>query len=129
MDDYKRGMYMQALRELHEEITRRTFQTESEYRETFLCEVLVTQLALESGITAEIWCNFEGDTLDSIYGNSEQILTEFFPEFYALFDGMGWGKYKDKLGPIKILIENGWWSSCWLEPRIRALDCILSDTY
>jgi hypothetical protein len=126
MDDYKRGLYMQALRELHEEVIRRTFQTESEYRETFLCEVLVTQLALESGITDEIWCNFEGD---SIYGNSEQILTEFFPEFYALFDGNYWSNYTLPWWTCKTTRERTWWSFLWLEPRIRALDCILSDTY
>lgn len=139
MDDYKRGLYMQALRELHEEKIRRTFQTESEYRETFLCEVLKAQLALESGITSEIWYNFEGETLESVYGYTEQIMPEFFPEFYALFDGTGWSKFtywsnylndfEYKIRPLKVSPNQAWWSSCWLEARIRALDCILSDTH
>lgn len=129
MDDYKRGLYMQALRELHEEKVRRPFQVESEYRDIFICELLKAQLALESGITSGVWCNFEGETLDSIYGDSEQILTEFFPEFYALFDENYWGNYTLPWLTCKTTRERAWWNSLWLEPRIRALDCILSDTH
>ena len=105
MDDYKRGLYMQVLREL---------KSHTVYKAgLFTCNKLRRQLVLES----------VNDTF-VVYETTTRILIEFFPEFYQLYDGTYW----DQFGGSEFVSEmNAWWSDTWLEPRIRALECILRD--
>lgn len=105
MDDYKRGLYMQVLRELKSHtVCKAGF---------FNCNKLRRQLVLEGDNSAS-----------GIYGTATGILKEFFPEFYQLYDGTYWGQ----CGTSELVSETGaWWPDAWLEPRIRALECILRD--
>lgn len=105
VDDYKRGLYMQVLREL---------KSHTEYEDWFFtCNKLRRQLVLEG-----VDCAFR------VQERSPGILKEFFPEFYQLYDGTYW----DQFGGSEFVSEmNAWWSDTWLAPRIRALECILRD--
>ena len=105
MDDYKRGLYMQVLREL---------KSHTEYEGWFfICNKLRRQLVLEG----------EG-CASRVYEMPPEILKEFFPEFHQLYDGTYW----DQFGGSEFVSEgHTWWSDTWLAPRIRALECILRD--
>lgn len=105
MDDYKRGLYMQVLRELKSHTRRKAW--------FFTCNKLRCQLILEGA----------NDTSE-IYETPTEILKEFFPEFFQLYDGTYWNQF----GSSEFVPEtNAWWPDDWLEPRIRALECILRD--
>ncbi len=100
MDDYKRAIYMEVLRNL-----------QTRYCIAFVC--LNLQCIL-----------FEDpDYSDSV----DSILTEFFPEFAVLFDQTLWLK-NGTCWDTQIKKSNGWWQNGWYEPRIRALECILRDS-
>lgn len=102
MDDYKRTIYMEVLRKLQEKPSY-----------TFIC--------LELHHT--LFDNQDEDLTDT----ADSILTEFFPEFAALFDGTMWFK-NNRCWGIEITRSMGWWEDWWYEPRIRALECILRDS-
>lgn len=105
MDDYKRGLYMQVLREFKSHTVCEAW--------LFTCNKLRRQLVLE-GV----------DCASGIDEKSTGILKEFFPEFYQLYDGTYW----DWFGVSSFVCDdNFWWSPVWLAPRIRALECILRD--
>jgi len=105
MDDYKRGLYMQVLRELKSHTVGKAW--------LFTCDKLRRQLVLE------------GENCTSgICETQTEVIKEFFPEFYQLYDGTYW----DQFGGSELVSEtNAWWPDTWLEPRIRALECILRD--
>lgn len=105
MDDYKRGLYMQVLRELKSHTVRKVG--------LFTCNKLRRQLVLEGA-----------NATSGIYETATDILKEFFPEFCQLYDETYW----DQFGDSEFVSEtNAWWPDTWLEPRIRALECILRD--
>ena len=102
MDDYKRGLYLQVRSELER---RSTLDLT-----LFVCFEL-NKVLLD-----------EGSLFDP--NSREGHLQDLFPEFFALFDGFEWF---DSGLKCKIEMNDAWWSRYWLEPRIRALDCILRD--
>ena len=100
MDDYKRGLYLQVRNEL------------GRWSGTplYVCYELVDALVREGA---------DVDELD------EHIwLFSIFPEFLTLFDGSVWRKNNTS---DETELGDAWWENFWIEPRIRALDCILRD--
>lgn len=105
VDDYKRGLYMQVLREFKSHAVCENW--------VFTCNELRCQLISEGDNSAS-----------EIYETSTGVIKEFFPEFYQLYDGTYW----DQIGRYEFVSEtNPWWPNNWLAPRIRALECILRD--
>ncbi len=110
MDDYKRTLYMIALRDLQE--LQRTESSDP----VWLCVKLATVLRREHQAP-------EGDYIGSV----DDLVQEFFPEFLILFDGSYW-PYKGKTHKQGCsAVAAAWWSKHWLEPRIRILECLLRD--
>ncbi len=110
MDDYKRTLYMIALRDLQE--LQRTGSPKREW----LCVRLATVLRRERQALA-------GDC----FGSVDDLVQEFFPEFLELFDGSYWTRWKDIHNQRYSAVDAAWWPKDWLEPRIRILECILRD--
>ena len=105
VDDSTRGLYMQVLRELKSHtVCKAGF---------FTCNKLRRQLVLEGENCAS-----------GIYKTQTEVIKEFFPEFYQLYDGTYWDQFG---GSEFVSGTNAWWPDAWLEPRIRALECILRD--
>lgn len=106
MDDYKRTLYMQTLTAL--------YQARKDRKLAFICH--------------ELRRTFYNEHSDSfrplIADHSSEIVREFFPEFRAMFDGKRY--YSNGIGYPTSIKEN-WWQVDLIEPRIRALECILRD--
>lgn len=56
--------------------------------------------------------------------NFPELHQEFFPEFFSLYDGSYWGKEGGNYSQYPE--DSAWWSSPWIEPRLRALDIAIS---
>jgi hypothetical protein len=113
MDDYKRTLYMIALRDLQE--LQRTGSPKREW----LCVQLATVLRHERQASA-------GDYI----GPVDDLVQEFFPDFLALYDGSYWTRRKDTHmihNQRYSAVDAAWWQQVWLEPRIRILECLLRD--
>lgn len=110
MDDYKRTLYMIALRELQE------LQRAGSHERAWLCVKLATVLRREHQAS-------EGDYIGSV----DDLVQEFFPEFLELFDGIYWSYNGDTNQQMCSAVAAAWWTKAWLEPRIRALECLLRD--
>jgi hypothetical protein len=110
MDDYKRTLYMIALRDLQE------LQRTGSSNRVWLCVRLATVLQCEHQASA-------GDYIGSV----DELVQEFFPEFLELFDGSYWTHRKDIHKHRYSAVVAAWWSKDWLEPRIRILECLLRD--
>lgn len=110
MDDYKRTLYMIALRDLQE------LQRTGSSNRVWLCTKLATVLRHERQALA-------GDCIGSV----DDLVPEFFPEFLELFDGSYWTHRKDIHNQRYSAVDAAWWPKDWLEPRIRILECILRD--
>lgn len=110
MDDYKRTLYMIALRDLQE------LQRTGSSNRVWLCTKLAAVLRREHQALA-------GDCIGSV----DDLVPEFFPDFLALFDGSYWPRRKDIHQPKCSAVDAAWWPKDWLEPRIRALECLLRD--
>jgi hypothetical protein len=107
MDDMKRAIYMEALR---------LMKAEQGLDSTgFVCVDLNKALQTVAGGRASI---YEIDKLDD-------MLEEFFPEFFAFFDGSAWTKAGEPVG--KNHKHGAWWEKHWFEPRIRILEFILNN--
>ncbi len=109
MDDYKRTLYMIALRELQE------LQRAGTPDRAWLCVKLATVLRSENQKP-------DFDFVASI----DDLVTEFFPDFLELFDGSRWGPDNFSIQDPPA-VAAAWWPKDWLEPRIRALECLLRD--
>jgi len=106
MDDYKRGLYMQVLNHLKS----------LEQRPSHL-----NHLCLE--LKAALNKQQHPDTARYM-GDPTNAMQEFFPELIALFDETCW----EPCGfSACAKIGDSWWDPAWIEPRIRALECILRD--
>jgi hypothetical protein len=110
MDDYKRTLYMIALRDLQE------LQRTGSSNRVWLCPKLAAVLLRERQALA-------GDCIGSV----DDLVPEFFPEFLELFDGSYWTRRKDIHNQRYSAVDAAWWPKDWLEPRIRILECILRD--
>jgi len=101
MDDFKRELYMEA--------------------QKFLLRNPRNSVC---GALATVLCELTGKKhVNLAYGEVEEL----FPEFYALHDRIEWsrlGKRLDKTGAQAS--EVYWWEPSWIEPRIRAIDCLLN---
>ena len=109
MDDYKRTLYMIALRDLQE------LQKNMGSASMWLCVRLAVILRNEHQASA-----------DACIGSIGDLVQEFFPEFLELFDGSYWANktFDYQAAPA---VAAAWWPKDWLEPRIRALECLLRD--
>ena len=56
--------------------------------------------------------------------NFPELHQEFFPEFFSLYDGSYWDKEGGNYSQCPE--DSAWWSSPWIEPRLRALDIAIS---
>lgn len=110
MDDYKRTLYMIALRDLQE------LQKNVGSNRAWLCVKLTTVLRHEHQALA-------GDCIGSV----DDLVPEFFPEFLELFDGSYWTFKQDVNQQNTSAVAAAWWPKDWLEPRIRILECILHE--
>jgi len=110
MDDYKRTLYMIALRDLQE------LQRTGSPKRAWLCVQLATVLRHESRESASC-----------LSGSIDDLVQEFFPEFLELFDGSYWNRGKDTHQQKCSAVDAAWWPKNWLEPRIRILECILHE--
>jgi len=110
MDDYKRTLYMIALRDLQE------LQRAGNRSGRWLCVMLATVLRHESRESASC-----------LSGSIDDLVQEFFPEFLELFDGNYWNPTQDAHKQSYSAVAAAWWPKDWLEPRIRILECILRD--
>jgi len=110
MDDYKRTLYMIALRDLQE------LQRTGSPKRAWLCVQLATVLRHESRESA-------GDYIGSV----DERVQEFFPDFLALYDGSYWTRGKDTHQQKCSAVDAAWWPKDWLEPRIRILECLLHE--
>lgn len=106
MDDYKRTLYMQVLTAL--------YQARKNYALAFICQELRRTIYNEQSDYYR----------PSMIDNYVELLDKFFPEFYAMFDSMCYQPDGDR---YSIQIIRCWWEPGWIEPRIRALECILRD--
>lgn len=109
MDDYKRTLYMIALRELQER------QRAEIDLGCWLCVVLAGVIRREN----------QKPDFDFV-APIDDLVTEFFPEFLELFDGSRWtpNNFSTQHPPAAAA---AWWAKDWLEPRIRILECLLRD--
>ena len=107
MDDYRRALYMQVLNHLKQRLKQRGAV------HSYLCLELTNALHKQQ----------HPDTAEYM-GNAPSVMQEFFPELKALFDTTYWGptgfSNSAKIG-------ESWWDPYWVQPRIRALECILRD--
>ena len=110
MDDYKRTLYMIALRDLQE------LQRTGSSNRVWLCTKLAAVLRREHQALA-------GDCIGSV----DDLVPEFFPEFLELFDGNYWNSIQDAHKQSYSAVDAAWWPKNWLEPRIRILECILHE--
>jgi hypothetical protein len=110
MDDYKRTLYMIALRDLQE------LQRTGSSNRVWLCVKLYSVLKKEHQTPDDAVAIRDVDS----------AVQEFFAEFVALFDGTFWAengfRTKGDTDP-----GSAWWQRVWLEPRIRILECLLRD--
>jgi hypothetical protein len=97
MDDYKRGLYMRARAEL-------------KYEGALVCKAL------------ELTLFEEGMGIDDL-----SLVSELFPEFSNLYDEGTWLKNGRFIPSEHTASSTVWWEYDWLEPRIRALDCVLNS--
>ena len=110
MDDYKRTLYMIALRELKE------LQRTGSQERLWLCVRLTTILRREN------------QTPDFYFVASvDDLVQEFFPDFLELFDGSYWTFEQNSNQQNTSAVAAAWWPKDWLEPRIRILECLLRD--
>lgn len=101
IDNYKRSLYMRALEKVG---SRRALYI------TFICRALESVL-VEEGFNCM-------ETKDALY--------DLFPEFMKFYDHSCWfenGRHK-----YSIDSSLAWWEQYWIEPRVRALDCLLRDS-
>lgn len=110
MDDYKRTLYMIALRELQE------LQKTGSSERMWLCVRLATTLRREHQTSAE-----------ACIGSTDDLVEEFFPDFLELFNGSYWSRENDLKQQRRAAVAAPWWPKDWLEPRIRILECLLRD--
>lgn len=110
MDDYKRTLYMIALRELQE------LQRAENRTGCWLCVRLATVLRREHQTSAEAYIE-----------STDDLVQEFFPEFLELFDGSYWSSSQNTHLQSPPAAAAAWWPKDWLEPRIRILECLLRD--
>lgn len=97
MDDYARTLYMIALREI---------QDSGEFA-PFVCDELKRTLRA-----------------DGYHFPTTASVDDLFHHFASLFDGKCW---TEKTGKYTCDSRSGWWEDGWIEPRVRALECLLRD--
>ena len=97
MDDMKRAIYLDVLSTLEEEDCN-----------TYICNQLLYRLK---------------DTLGIRYGDkSQEVLREFFPELFALFDGYRY--YSDRRRMIQA--HQAWFSSFNRHARLSLINFLLT---
>jgi hypothetical protein len=107
MDDMKRAIYMEALRLMKDEQER--------WSTGFVCLDLNRALQTVAGDRA--WVH----GVDKF----DDVLEEFFPEFFAFFDGSAWTETGARID--KEDKHGAWWEKHWFEPRICILEFILNN--
>jgi len=100
MDDLKMSMYISA----------RNMIGSTPPGHNYVCIALMGALASEVG-------------LQVAFQDEKKALKEFFPEFFALYDGY-WDEsmYHAKKGK-----HRAWWPCEWKEPRLAILDFIINN--
>lgn len=69
-------------------------------------------------------CNILGTKYDV---QSDDVLYELFPEFFAMDDGVLWWNLEYPIERGKTVgTRRAWWGPCWPEPRIAMIDYLLS---
>ena len=104
MDDYKRGLYLDAQRRLMAGTS------------TYVCTALDSALERDGFISEKF---------------QQEIIEEIFPEFFALFDGMYYCSFEEETyrGSASLFIGKGdmWWPSDYPEPRLRMIHFLLEN--
>ncbi len=73
-------------------------------------------------------CNLLGYTAITPGVTLHEVLSELFPEFFAMYDGVHWGRTPvevtstDSVSPV----DAEWWETPWPEPRLAMIDYLLS---
>ncbi len=101
MDDLKMALYISA---------RNTIAS-TQPRYNYVCIALLETLASEIGLYVH-------------FKDEKKALKEFFPEFFALYDGC-WDQtlhHDSKSGK-----HGAWWPCGWKEPRLAILDFIINN--